>query len=66
MEAEREDMVAPETRTFNTLNYGEQQAVYRYLCGGALPHALADYFNTTITQINAARERGDLFKWNQK
>lgn len=63
MEREREDMVAPDASVPNNLTDGEQRAVYRYLQGGASETALADYFNTTVSDIRNANERGNRYKW---
>jgi hypothetical protein len=63
MDNEREDMVAPPDPQPTNLTDSEQRAVYREHCRGGKEAKLADYFNTTITNIRRAIDKGNSKKW---
>lgn len=60
---EREDLVAPPPPAPTRLTLGEQKAIYFEVKRGGDWHAIANYFNTTVAEVEACGIRGDAKKW---
>lgn len=59
----REDFANPDVRHPNRLTDTEQKIVCRELKNGASPSKLAEYFNTSLSEITKAEEKGKRFLW---
>lgn len=61
----RTDMIAPDIEQPINLSDSEQRAVYREFCLGGSESKLANYFNTTVTNIRRAVQKGKDKKWKK-